>query len=34
VFAELLVTVALALLLSGIVSKVERVLLPWRHDLQ
>lgn len=33
VFAELVVTVALALLLSAAVSKVERLLLPWRHDL-
>jgi NitT/TauT family transport system permease protein len=34
VFADLAVTVALALALSAIVSQVERVLLPWRHDLQ
>lgn len=34
VFAELVVTVALALILSGTVSRVERWLLPWRHDLQ
>lgn len=34
VFAELSVTVSLALLLSGAVSRVERMLLPWRHDLQ
>jgi len=34
VFAELVVTCALALLLSALVSKVERMLLPWRHDLQ
>lgn len=34
VFAELLVTVTLALLLSTAVSHVERMLLPWRHDLQ
>ncbi len=34
VFAELVVTMALALLLSGVVSRVERWLLPWRHDLQ
>jgi ABC-type nitrate/sulfonate/bicarbonate transport system permease component len=33
VFAELLVTVALALVLSGIITRVERRLLPWRHDL-
>ena len=34
VFADLVVTVALALVLSAIVTKLERVLLPWRHDLQ
>jgi ABC-type nitrate/sulfonate/bicarbonate transport system permease component len=34
VFADLAVTVALALALSAIVSQVERILLPWRHDLQ
>jgi len=34
VFAELAVTILLALLLSAIVSRVERWLLPWRHDLQ
>lgn len=34
VFAELVVTCALALVLSAVVSKIERVLLPWRHDLQ
>jgi len=34
VFAELVVTMALALALSSTVIKVERVLLPWRHDLQ
>lgn len=34
VFAELVVTCALALVLSAIVSKIERMLLPWRHDLQ
>jgi len=33
VFAELIVTVFLALVLSGIVARVERLLLPWRHDL-
>lgn len=33
VFAALTVTVALALGLSAIVSRVERMLLPWRHDL-
>ena len=34
VFAALAVTVALALILSAAVSRVERALLPWRHDLQ
>lgn len=34
VFAVLVATVALALLLSAAVSRVERWLLPWRHDLQ
>jgi NitT/TauT family transport system permease protein len=34
VFAELVVTMGLALLLSAAVSRVERALLPWRHDLQ
>jgi len=34
VFAVLVVTVALALVLSAIVSRIERWLLPWRHDLQ
>ena len=34
VFAELTVTVALALILSAVVSRIERMLLPWRHDLQ
>ena len=34
VFAELVVTMSLALLLSGAVSRVERMLLPWRHDLR
>ena len=34
VFAELAVTVALALLLSALVYRIERALLPWRHDLQ
>ena len=34
VFAELVVTVALALILSSIVRQIERLLLPWRHDLQ
>ena len=33
VFAELAVTVLLALVLSGAVARVERLLLPWRHDL-
>ena len=33
VFADLVVTVTLALLLSSAVSRVERWLLPWRHDL-
>jgi NitT/TauT family transport system permease protein len=33
VFAELIVTVILALVLSAIVARVERLLLPWRHDL-
>jgi NitT/TauT family transport system permease protein len=34
VFAELVVTMSLALLLSAGVSEVERTLLPWRHDLR
>jgi NitT/TauT family transport system permease protein len=34
VFAELVVTVAFALLLCAVVERVERWLLPWRHDLQ
>ncbi len=34
VFAELAVTVALALVLSALVHRLERALLPWRHDLQ
>lgn len=33
VFAELIITVVLALVLSGIVARGERILLPWRHDL-
>ena len=33
VFAELIVTVFLALVLSSVVTRVERLLLPWRHDL-
>jgi hypothetical protein len=34
VFAELVVTMSPALALSSAVSRVERMLLPWRHDLQ
>ena len=34
VFAALTVTVALALVLSAVVNRVERALLPWRHDLR
>jgi NitT/TauT family transport system permease protein len=34
VFAELVVTMSLSLALSYAVSRVERMLLPWRHDLQ
>jgi NitT/TauT family transport system permease protein len=33
VMAELIATIVLALLLSGSVVRVERWLLPWRHDL-
>jgi NitT/TauT family transport system permease protein len=33
VFAVLLVTIALALILSWLVGKLERVLTPWRRDL-
>ena len=33
VFAELVITVALALILSSVVTRVEKWLLPWRHDL-
>ena len=33
IFAALTVTVALALLFSAVVSRIERALLPWRHDL-
>jgi NitT/TauT family transport system permease protein len=33
VMAELIATIALALVLSAIVVRVERWLLPWRHDL-
>lgn len=34
VFAELVVTIALALAFSAAVIRIERALLPWRHDLQ
>ncbi|HVE20537.1 MAG TPA: ABC transporter permease [Acidocella sp.] len=34
VFAELVITVALALALSGAVMRLEKWLLPWRHDLR
>jgi NitT/TauT family transport system permease protein len=34
VFAELAVTVALSLALGAIVFQIERLLLPWRHDLR
>ncbi len=34
VFAELVVTVAFALVLCAVVERAERWLLPWRHDLQ
>jgi NitT/TauT family transport system permease protein len=34
VFTELVVTMSLALALSYAVSRIERMLLPWRHDLQ
>lgn len=33
VMAELIATIVLALLLSGVVVRMERWLLPWRHDL-
>ncbi|HTW25800.1 MAG TPA: ABC transporter permease [Acetobacteraceae bacterium] len=33
VFAELVATILLALVLSSAVVRVERLLLPWRHDL-
>ncbi len=33
VMAELIATIVLALALSGIVVRMERWLLPWRHDL-
>ena len=33
VMAELIATIVLALVLSGIVVRMERWLLPWRHDL-
>ena len=34
VLAELAVTAALAIMLSAVVMRAERALLPWRHDLQ
>jgi NitT/TauT family transport system permease protein len=34
VFSDLAATVALALILAAVVSHIERLLLPWRHDLQ
>ena len=34
VFADLAATVVLALILAAVVSHIERLLLPWRHDLQ
>lgn len=34
VFAALVATIALALVLAFIVGKIERLLSPWRHDLQ
>jgi NitT/TauT family transport system permease protein len=34
VFAELLVTIFLSLVLGAVVARAERMLLPWRHDLQ
>ena len=34
VFAELVITIAMALLLSSAVMRVEKRLLPWRHDLR
>ena len=34
VLAELVVTAALAIMLSAVVIRAERALLPWRHDLQ
>ena len=34
VFAELAMTIALALVLSSVVIRIERRLLPWRHDLK
>jgi len=34
VFAELAVTIILALVLTAVVVKIERMLLPWRHDLK
>lgn len=33
VLGELVATVVLALILSGVVARIERWLLPWRHDL-
>jgi NitT/TauT family transport system permease protein len=33
IFAELAVTIMLSLILTAIVARVERTLLPWRHDL-
>jgi NitT/TauT family transport system permease protein len=34
VFAALVATIVLALVLAYIVGKIERLLIPWRHDLQ
>jgi NitT/TauT family transport system permease protein len=34
VFAELAVTIILSLILTAVVVKIERILLPWRHDLK
>ena len=34
VFAALVATIALALVLAFVVGKIERLLSPWRHDLQ
>ena len=33
-FVKLVITVALALILSSAVTRVEKWLLPWRHDLR